>query len=161
MAKYVLDSKELEPNFVILGISSYENIYALVTGINRIIDSDLCLSDNLPFNLKAGNLFYFSLFHYLNEETRTDYYLISNTSNFEQRTESRAVSTDLFSETEVEESTRLIKELPKTDYFFIIKGDEPHLYQFKIIEKLKNLEAILQIQTIEPKDLPSRMNLVF
>ena len=56
---------------------------------------------------------------------------------------------------------RLIKELPKTDYFVIVKGEDMHLHQFNIVEKLKAQQGILQVQLIEQRELPSRMNLVF
>jgi hypothetical protein len=54
-----------------------------------------------------------------------------------------------------------VKELPQTDYFIIVKGEDLHYYQFKITEKLKTLSEVLQVQTIEAIDLPSKRNLIF
>jgi hypothetical protein len=100
----------------------------------------------------------------MSEEFGLEYFLISNASNFEQPNGSLQADSgtdDLFGGMEVEESVRLIKELPKTDYFIILKGEDLHLFRFKIMERLKAVDSILQVQNIEARDLPSRMNLVF
>jgi hypothetical protein len=144
-----------------------------VSSVNSVLDIDLSLSDQIPYNLKEGKLFYFSLYHYLSEEFGLEYYLIPNSSNFEapninggfakEREEDLFGGADLFSESHagVEEKTRLIKELPKTDYFILLKGEDLHLFRFKIMDRLKSVSSFLQVQNIEPRDLPSRMNLVF
>jgi hypothetical protein len=161
MAKHVLNSSSDDLDFVLIGLVTQENLYAIVTDINNALGIELVLSDNLPFNLKDGKLFYFSLFNYMSEEFGLEYFLIPNTSNLDEPKVERAGGEDLFADLNVEESTKLIKELPKTDYFIVLKGEELHLSKFKIIDKLKTIKEILQIQTIEPKDLPSKMNLVF
>ena len=161
MAKYVLDTEGQELDFVLIGISSIENQYSIVNSVNRALGFELTLSDHVPFNLKAGKLFKFSLFRHLSEEFGIEIFLIPNTSNLEDAQEKLTGVQDLFSDTVVDESTRLVKELPKTDYFIILKGEDLHMYQFKIIDRLKTIKEIIQIQTIEPRDLPSKMNLVF
>ncbi|MCE3259108.1 MAG: hypothetical protein K0S12_749 [Bacteroidetes bacterium] len=159
MAKHILNTPG-DLDFVLIGISSAENQYSVVSLVNEALGIDLSLSDNVPFNLKDGKLFNFSLFKYYSEEFGLEYCLIPNNSNFEADSAAGG-SADLFSDTTVEESTRLIKELPKTDYFLILKGEDLHLFKFKIAEHLKSVKEILQVQNIEPGDLPSRMNLVF
>ena len=62
---------------------------------------------------------------------------------------------------DVDESVKLIKELPKTDYFIILKGEDLHNYQFKIVDKLKTIQEILQVQIIEANELVSKRNLIF
>ncbi|MBA3663455.1 MAG: IPExxxVDY family protein [Bacteroidetes bacterium] len=161
MAKHTLNTSSDDLDFVLIGITSAENQYSLVTSINRAIGIDLALGDNIPYNLKGGKLFYFSLFRYVSEEMGLEYFLIPNASNLEINRDDGAGAGDLFSEHTVEESTRLVKELPKTDYFIILKGEDLHLFQFKIIENLKTIQEIIQVQNIEPNDLPSKMNLVF
>lgn len=148
-----------------IGILAQDNQYAIVNAVNSALGIDLCLSDNVPYNLKEGKLFYFSLYHYVSEEFGLEYYLIPNSSNFEgphpNESEDKQFGGDLFADTEVEESIKLIKELPKTDYFILLKGEDLHMFRFKIMERLKSVQSILQVQNIEPRDLPSRMNLVF
>lgn len=167
MAKHVLQNSDDEIDFVLIGLSTSENQYVLVSLIDRNLNINLRLSDHVPFALKDSKLFHFSLYHFLDEEIGLEYFFISNSSNFEvpiaigTNPNSAGSEGDLFSGIEVDESVKLIKELPKTDYFLILKGEDLHNYQFKIIQKLKTLPEIIQIQAIEPIDLPSRRNLIF
>jgi hypothetical protein len=161
LAKHFLNNNSDDLDFVLIGLMSSENQYAIVSSVNKALGIELILSDNIPFNLKAGNLFYFSLFRYVSEEFGLEYFLIPNNSNFEEAKPNITGGDDLFAELNVEESTKLIKELPKTDYFLILKGEDLHLFQFKIMEQLKTIKDIIQVQSIEPRDLPSKMNLVF
>jgi hypothetical protein len=161
MAKHVLNTNAGDLDFVLIGISSAENPYGIVARVNECLNIDLALSDNIPYNLKDGKLFYFSLFASVNDELGLEYFLIPNASNLDANPNEGDSGNDLFGNTGVEESTRLVKELPKTDYFLILKGEELHLYQFKIIELLKSINEVIQVQSIEPNELPSRMNLVF
>ena len=163
MAKHTLNSIGVELDFLLIGLMSQENMYSLASIINDTLELELELVDNIPFNLREGKLFYFSLFNYYKEEFELQFFFIPNTSNLDQvnEFEINKKQEDLFGDLNVEESTRLIKELPKTDYFLIVKGEDLHFYQFKILEKLKTKNGILQVQMIEQKELPSRMNLVF
>ena len=161
MAKHVLNSNRDDLDFFLVGLMSSENQYSIVTSVNTALGIEFALSDNVPFNLKEGNLFYFSLFRYVSEEFGLEYFLIPNNSNFQETQTNPTAGEDLFSDFKVEESTKLIKELPKTDYFIILKGEDLHLFQFKIVEQLKTIKDIVQVQIIEPRNLPSKMNLVF
>lgn len=147
----------------------------MAAALDRTLKIKLFLSDYIPFNLKEGRIFKFSLFRFPDEELGLEYFFIPNTSNFEVPTDfgvsaqPNAIGTnanveqnnDLFAGLDVDQSIKLIKELPKTDYFLILKGEDLHTHQYKIIDKLKTLSEIIQIQAIEPQDLPSRRNLIF
>src|SRR4051812_32142282 len=142
---------------------SSENQYSIVSLVNAALGTEFILSDNIPYNLKDGKLFYFSLYKYISEEFGLEYYLIPNNSNFDKpldgtREEGQG---DLFMDINVDESTKLIKELPKTDFFIILKGEDLHLFEHKVMQQLKTIKEIIQVQSIEPSELPSRMNLVF
>jgi hypothetical protein len=162
MAKHVLHNHEDDLNFVLIGISCSENQYVMASLIDTALKISLRLSDHIPYALKESKLFKFSLYHFSDVELGLEYFFIPNSSNFEEPAlQSDAKQNDLFSGLEVDESTKLVKELPKTDYFLILKGEDLHNYQFKIIQKLKTLSEVIQIQAIEPSDLPSRRNLIF
>jgi hypothetical protein len=163
MAKHTLHSGEGDLDFLLLGLLSQENVYSVVSMANHALGLEFELNDHVPFNLKEGKLFYFSLYHCESEEFGLEFFLIPNVSDLDAsaQSEEKDVAADLFSEMKVEESVRLIKELPKTDYFIIVKGEDMHLHQFNIVERLKAEEGVLQVQIIEPRELPSRMNLVF
>ena len=161
MAKYVLNNTPDELDFVLIGIACLENQYYVTSLINDALQIDLFLSDYIPFNLKEGKVFKFSLYRFLDEDLGLEYFFIPNTSNFEEPNMNADKKNDLFASIYVDESVRLIKELPKTDYFLMLKGDDLHNYQFKIIEKLKSFHVLMQVQAIEPIELPSRRNLIF
>ena len=160
MAKHVLNSTDEEFDFVLIGIACLEDQYRLAAMLDDSLKIQLVLSDYIPFNLKEGRIFKFSLYRFLDEELSLEYYFIPNTSNFEEPNINVA-SADLFAGLDVDERVRLIKELPKTDYFLLLKGENLHNYQFKVMEKLKQISDIMQVQAIEPQDLPSKRNLIF
>jgi hypothetical protein len=161
LAKHYLNTSEEDFDFVLIGIACGENQYLLASRISDALGIQLFLSDYLPFNLKDGKLFKFSLYRFVDEELRLEYFFIPNTSNFDEQQAGSATGGDLFAGLDVEESVRLVKELPKTDYFLILKGEDLHTVRFKIMEKLKGIEEIIQLQAIEPNDLPSKRNLIF
>lgn len=161
MAKHVLNNSTENFDFLLIGILTGENQYSIVSKVNQALGIDLVLSDNISYNLKPGSIFHFSLYRHQNEDLGLEIFLLPNNSNLEIAKPEEKEGADLFSGTGVEESARLIKELPKTNYFLIVKGEDLHLFRFKITDKLKNIEEIIQVQVIEPRELPSRMNLVF
>src|SRR4051812_7792951 len=114
MAKHFLNNTGDELDFALIGLLSPENQYSIVSSVNAALGTEFTLSDHVPFNLKDGKLFYFSLYRYVSEEFGLEYFLVSNSSNFEGGKENDNTGEDLFSDVNVEESTRLIKELPKT-----------------------------------------------
>ncbi len=160
MAKHFLDTHD-DFDFALLGIVCQENQYVMFSVINDVLKIDLRLSDYVPFNLKDGKLFKFSLYHFVDEELGLEYFLVPNTSNFAEPNINAASSNDLFNDVDVDERAKLVKELPKTDYFLILKGEDIHHYQFKVMEKLKTLSEVIQIQSIVANDLASKRNLIF
>jgi hypothetical protein len=145
----------------LLGIMCQEDQYRTAALINDALNIDLALEDYVPFNLKSGKLFSFSHYRFTDDDLGVDYSLIPNLSNFDDRKPEANAPADLFSEVAIDESVRLVKELPKTDYFLILKGEELHLHQYKISDLLKTVPAFLQVQSIEPAELASRRNLIF
>lgn len=160
MAKHFLDTHD-DFDFALLSIVCQENQYVMFSVINDVLKIDLRLSDYVPFNLKDGKLFKFSLYHFVDEELGLEYFLVPNTSNFAEPNINAASSNDLFNDLVVDERAKLVKELPKTDYFLILKGEDIHHYQFKVMEKLKTLSEVIQIQSIVANDLASKRNLIF
>jgi len=161
VAKHVLNSGIDDFDFTLLGMTSPENQYFMVSAINDALKINLSLNDYVSFVLKDKKSFNFSLYHFSDEDLRLEYFMIPNGSNFEEPKKNTAVSNNLFSGIEVNESVRLIKELPKTDYFLLVKGEEYYTYEHKIIERIKTIPEIIQVQNIEPTELPSKRNLIF
>ena len=161
MAKHFLHTTDEDFDFVLIGITCPENQYRVVSLINDALGLEFYLSDYLPYNLKEGNLFKFSLFRFIDEELRLEYFFVPNVSNNDEPKVNEFDPDDLFAGIGVDERVKLIKELPKTDYFLILKGEELHTFRFKIIECLKTIPEIVQLQAIEPNDLASKRNLIF
>jgi hypothetical protein len=161
MAKHFLHTTDEDFDFVLIGITCSENQYRLVSLINDALGLDFYLSDYLPYNLKEGNLFKFSLYRFIDEELRLEYFFVPNVSNNDEPRVKEFDPDDLFAGIGVDERVKLIKELPKTDYFLILKGEDLHTFRFKIMECLKTIPEIVQLQAIEPNDLASKRNLIF
>ncbi len=161
LAKHTLNTSHEDYDFVLIGITSSENQYFLNSVIGDALNFNFYLSDYIPFSLKEGRIFKFSLYRFLDDELGLEYFFIPNTSNFEDVNPNQFPENSLFAELEVEESVRLIKELPKTDYFIILKGENIHNVQHKVIDRLKTIPEIIQLQLIEATELQSKSNLIF
>lgn len=161
MAKHVLHSGGDEFDFVVIGITSPDDQYRATSLVNDVLGIDLKLSDYVPFNLKSGKFFSFSLYRHIDETLALEYCFIPNASNFEQPGTGGAPAGDLFSGQEIDESTRLIRELPKTDYFLLVKGEAKEHHQFTVLQLLRDCGAFTQVQVIDPLSLSSRSNLLF
>lgn len=161
MAKYTLSAPEDEIDFSVIGISCAEEQYAAVSIVDELLGTQLQLVDYVSYMLKENKLFMFSLFQYVDEDLGLEYSFIPNLSNFESQANNSTAAADLFGTVQVEERMRLIKELPKTDYFLLLKGEALSHYTMHIAELLRLSADIVQVTTIEAQDLPSRKNLIF
>ena len=163
MAKHTLDNDGGEFDFALLGITCAEDQYRVVSLVNDFLNIDLRLGSYVPMTLKKGQVYNFSLYRHEDENMGMEYFLLPNSSNFEPpgSRQATAPGEDLFAGQDVDESTRLIKELPKTDYFLMLKGELRESYQYRILSLLRQIEDFTQVQTIEPQTLQSRKNLIF
>lgn len=158
--RYSLDADAEEFNFLLIGISCALDQYSVVTILNKQLNIDLGLQSIVPYHLKGNNTFSYNMYACEVPELYLEFNLISNLSNFESDIIDSA-SNDLFATQAVEERARLIKELPKTDYFLIVKGESLELYEYKVVEALKGVADFTQIQQIQVDELKSGSNLIF
>jgi hypothetical protein len=163
VAKYTLHSDPDEFNFLLFGIASSENQYVIASSINSALGIDLRLSDYIDLSHRMGKDFKFSFFDFLDEEFNLEYNLIPNKSNNVAKENSDKQEGDLFSmfNENVDESSRLIPELTKTDYLLLIKGDEHYNFTYKITDALKKIPEIISLQEIIPEKLTNKNNLIF
>ncbi len=159
MAKYVLNTNDEDLNFLLLAMSCHHDQYQMVATLNHVLGIDLSLAAFLPYHLKDSRLFKFSLFSYYDAELGIEFNMLPNTSNFDENSGNNDAG--LFSGQSVDESARLVKELPNTDYFLILKGEGLDAHEHKITELLRASEVIMQVQRVEPLELQSRRNLIF
>jgi hypothetical protein len=163
MAKHTLHNDPDEFNFLLFGIACPDNQYVLATNINSALGIDLSLHNYIDLSHKMGKDFRFSFFNYLDEEFNLEYNLIPNRSNYVAKEDGGTKDGDLFSmfNENVDESSRLIPELTKTDYLLLIKGDEHYNFTYKITDALKKIPEIISLQEIVPEKLSNKNNLIF
>jgi hypothetical protein len=163
LAKYVLDTKADDFNFLLIGIGCSNNQYVLANAINEVLQIDLRLENYIDLSHKMGTDFKFSFYSFLDEEFNIEYNLIPNRSNNSENTKHKDLGSNLFSafNESIDESSRLIPELTKTDFLLLVKGDEFYHYSYKITDALKKISDIISIQEIIPEELNSKNNLIF
>lgn len=140
-----------------------DNQYVLAANINSALGIDLRLSNYIDLSHRLGKDFKFSFFDYLDEEFNLEYNLIPNKSNNVAKDSRDTNEGDLFSafNENIDESSRLIPELTKTDYLLLIKGDEHYNFTYKITDALKKIPEIISLQEIIPDKLSNKNNLIF
>lgn len=162
MAKHVLHNDVNLFDFVLIGISSVEDQYVIVNNINETLHIDLALSHNLRSASKGSDLFDFSVYGFIDEDLGLEYYVIPNKSNHRPK-QKAGPAIDLFTDSKqnIEQSILLINELPRTNYFFLLKGESALHEQYNIFTLLRKIECIEQVHEIIPEKLASRNNLIF
>ena len=120
------------------------------------------LHENLKLSQKNHEVFEFAIYNYSNQEMGLEYFLVPNKSNYKSTIQSKTVN-DLFANTgqSFEETVLLINELPRTDYFLLLKGESAIHEQYNVFQLLKEIEVINQVHEIIPEKLSSRNNLIF
>lgn len=148
-------------DFVLLGISLIKDQYETAMALNEALQIRLELNHHFQLSLKDHRQFRFSMFRFIDEHFGIEYLLIPNASNFEDPKEQSPGGADLFPVIEVEERSLLVKELPRTDYFLILKGEDVKRQAHTVITRVRTVPELLTVQLIDVYDLPSRNNLVF
>lgn len=160
---YTLDPSPEDYNFLLYGIACPDNQYFIVNSVNDALGIDLHLEEYIDLSHRMGKDFKFSFYSFFDEALNLEYNLIPNRSNYVAQENNEKEGGDLFSlfnET-VDESSKLIPELTKTDYLLLIKGDEHYHHSYKIAEALKKIPEIITLQEIIPDQLSSKSNLIF
>lgn len=162
MAKpHILNINNNDFDFVLLGISIIKDQYETAVALNEALNLKLELQHHFQLSLKSHHMFRFSMFRYFDEIFGIEYLLIPNASNFEEPKPQVGKSEDLFPVIEVEERSLLVKELPRTDYFLILKGEDVNLHSHKIVQYIRKIPELITVQLLDVLELPSRNNLVF
>lgn len=139
MAKFVL---ELEPDldFDVIGICSNHRDYRLCWALNSGIGLNLVKSDeDFMISGKKGAVSgTFSLYEFIDPETRTQFYLIKNKNKNET----------------------LLPELPQLDYVLVLRENfdiDPEDF----IEKVKKVPSVQTAFLYHAEELKSASNLIF
>ena len=151
-------------DFDVFSITCTESIYRVIHELNNDLNIDMQLNDLLDYTHKEGEDFFFPVYSFLHEDLNIEFNLLPNQTSFQPNVKSkRQQPLDLFAG-EVEQTTKLLPELDKTDYFLLIKGDNRYLYNHTILEtiqKNKQFIAVHELFIEDIKDKKSRTNLLF
>src|SRR5690606_32680391 len=128
--------------------------------INDLLGVELYLSDYVPMQLRKGEMFSFSLYAALEENLGLEFNLVPNQSNFEPPGKNTP-SEGLFQGIDVDERTRLVRELPEINFFLLIKGEMHDHYAYEILSRLKKADLFTKVQLLDLITLQSRKNLLF
>jgi hypothetical protein len=151
-------------DFDLFSISCLESIYRVVYEINQTLNIDLQIVDLLEYEHKDKIDFYFPLYSFTDETINIELNLLPNKTSFQPSTKHPPTTAlDLFSD-EVEKTIVLIPELENSNYFFLIKGHNRHLYNHHLLQSVQSISlftAVTEIYLDDLKNKKSKSNLLF
>ena len=126
--------------FDMIGVCSHHSDYRLVWGINDGVGLQLTTCDEsyMVTNKKGEVVSAHSMYEFVDEENRLEYYLIKNKHN----------------------GKYLIPEKPSIDYFLFMNNNFA-VDLDEISMKLKGVKSILGVYPFDPEEIDSAANLVF
>jgi len=129
-----------EYDFQLIGITSHDNDYHICWKIDQSLDMHLIKLENLHiYNNKFKISQDFSLYHYYDEDTVTEYHLISNRC----------------------ENGFLLEEIRNIDFLLKISGDTDEQFLNDLTQRLRVIEGITAAFELDPSQLKSREKLIF
>lgn len=137
--KHILSFKD-EIDFEMIGICSHHSDYRLVWGINDKVKLKFIKSDEdfIVTNRKGETISEHSMYSFVDDENRLDYFLIKNKT----------------------QGKMLIPEKAAIDYFlFLCNNTIIEIDDF--LKELKSVESVLAAYMFEPSEIPSAENIVF
>lgn len=137
--KHIL-SFEDEIDFEMIGICSHHSDYRLVWGINDKIKLKLVKSDDdlCSTNKKGETVSEHSMYTFIDEENRLEYYLVKNKA----------------------QGKLLIPEKGAIDYFLFLCNNS-FVETEGLLRELKGVTSILAAYEFDPAEIPSTENIVF
>jgi len=160
MAKHLLSHSFDAIDFTVIGISSRLSLYEALAYINRTLNIDLHYTTNLPFVLKDEHEFNFAIFEFTSTSMELEFQFIANTSNFVPASEIKTTGSGLFEGLVVDETARLVKELPNVDFFLSLKGKAHEHRALSACELIETIPSVTNAEIIDLQNLPSRQNLM-
>lgn len=127
-------------DFDMIGVCSHHSDYRLVWGINDVVGLRLtkCEENYIVTNKKGEELSAHSMYEFIDEDNRLEYYLIKNKNN----------------------GKYLIPEKPSIDYFLFLNNNFAVELE-DITASLKKVNSILGVYPFDPEEIESAGNLVF
>src|SRR2546423_14041196 len=106
---------------IVIGISSSEERYRLLSLFSDCLGSELALNERVPFSSRGNPVYFFSLYTASLPEAGVEYFFVSNYSDFEAEPDLPADEKEtLFGAEKIESRVRLVRELPSFDFFLVV-----------------------------------------
>lgn len=162
MAKHTLQIEE-DYDFTLIGIASHVKDYRICWALNKVLSIYLKKQDALEIkDKKQSSPSYFSFFKFDDAENFLEYHVISNLS------ESKIISSsentlfpDISSQGESLQNEYLLPEFKNFNFLMIIKGELNDNMINELISKIKTIEFVLTVISIDVNTLKSKHNLIF
>lgn len=164
MSKHTLDF-EYDFNFMVFAIACHESAYKTCHAINQTFGIELMMEAAIELkNKKQSENLLFNYYSCDDEETYLIYDLVENKSYNTVKLENKTNnSLSLFdTDDEINEQIGyLIPELNEFQFLFIVR-DEPDEDKIEsYLEKINQIDFVLNIQAIEVNELTNKKNLIF
>ncbi len=131
---------KIDLDFVLIAVTSSLKDYRICYLINKHLQLNFSKTNDLALDIFQGlEPAYFSLYHYLKEDSETEFYFIANKGT----------------------EGLLIPEMREVDYFFMIKNQVDENEVELVITTLNRIPEIMAAVKIDPKKIKSRENLLF
>jgi hypothetical protein len=146
--------------YVLIGISSAEERYRLLSLVSDFLPGELRLREKVPFSSRGKPVYFFSVYTAENPEGGVEYYFVSNSSDFEAEPDAGSQET-LFGREKIESRVRLVKELPSVDFFLIVRAEAAHQLAPGLLDSLRASIPEGRFEMISLHSLSSEGNLIF
>jgi hypothetical protein len=131
---------EIDLDFVLIAVTTSLKDYRICYLINKFLNYNFIKIPDLVIDIyKDNGTVFFSLYHYMWEATKTDFYFIANKGS----------------------EGYLIPEMKKADYFLLIRNYIDEYELDSLISSLNKIPEIVAAVKIDPKKIKSRENLLF
>lgn len=126
--------------FDLIGICTHQPDYKLAWAINAALEIRFAKSEDYPLQGRKGEVLSFhSMFHFVDEDNRVDWFLIKN---------------------QVDLKKLLIPEQPNVDYFLFLHRNVSSEVE-EIAQQLKKIAGIIAVFVFDPELFESTQMIVF
>lgn len=137
--KKIILTDYIDFDFALIGICSQEDDFKMAFGLNKTLELDFVRVDDIDLiSGKEKNQINFSCFHYFEQDTELDYYLITNRG-----------STGV-----------LVPEHKKIDYLLRIVGEQELYDDEAILQKILGMPTVMTAILMDAKSIKSIENIL-
>lgn len=150
-----------EVDYDLIAIHSSLEDYRLAYFINQKLPVVLTKNpEEIGVTVKEGEAL-FSKFTFNDYNNDILWSLVPNKN--EIITKKKSAGQNLFLNKDVEIATKvfLLSELKKVDYFLKIENNQDHMNIDEILKKIKSIDRISTVYTVDPEKIKSKNNLIF